>query len=81
MQEGYGYPWRSRVEPGHGEDTFRELVHQHICRMNMRSGLEDSPTWVFWAVFLAGILVGAVVREWVLGRLLRQLENIKDLIG
>jgi hypothetical protein len=49
--------------------------------MNMRSGLEDSPTWVFWAVFLAGILVGAVVREWVLGRLLRQLENIKDLIG
>jgi hypothetical protein len=44
--------------------------------MNMRSGLEDSPTWVFWAVFLAGILVGAVVRDWVLGRLSRRLKNI-----
>ena len=48
--------------------------------MNMRSGLEDSPTWVFWAVFLAGILVGVIVREWVLGNLLRRIKDVKDLI-
>jgi hypothetical protein len=49
--------------------------------MNMCSGLEDSPTWVFWAVFLAGILVGLVVRDWVLGKLSRRLKNIKRMIG
>lgn len=30
MQEGYVYPWHSQIESMHGEDTFRELVHQHV---------------------------------------------------
>ncbi len=30
MQEGYYYPWRSELPPRHGEDTYRELVHEHL---------------------------------------------------
>ena len=45
--------------------------------MNLRSGLEDSPTWVFWAVFLAGIAVGLVVREWALGNLGKRARSVK----
>ena len=45
--------------------------------MNLRSGLEASPTWVFWVVFLAGIVVGMVVREWALGNLGKRARSIK----
>lgn len=30
MQKGYFYPWRSRLEPWHGEDVFRTLVFEHL---------------------------------------------------
>lgn len=30
LQQGYYYPWRSHVEPFHGEDIYRALVRQHL---------------------------------------------------
>jgi SAM-dependent methyltransferase len=30
MQKGYFYPWRSRLEPRHGEDVFGTLVFEHL---------------------------------------------------
>ncbi len=30
MQQGYYYPWRSRLLPDNGEDTFLELVKAHL---------------------------------------------------
>lgn len=37
-----------------------------IFGMNLPSGLENSPTWLFWIVFVAGIGLGFWIREWVL---------------
>jgi SAM-dependent methyltransferase len=30
LQEGYSYPWRSRLDPWHGEDTYLGLVQRHL---------------------------------------------------
>jgi SAM-dependent methyltransferase len=30
LQEGYYYPWRSRLDPWHGEDAYLELVRRHL---------------------------------------------------
>jgi SAM-dependent methyltransferase len=30
LQEGYFYLWRSALEPWHGEDVYRDLVHAHV---------------------------------------------------
>ncbi len=30
MQEGYFYPWRSRLDAWHGEDVFRKMVFEHL---------------------------------------------------
>jgi SAM-dependent methyltransferase len=30
MQPGYNYPWRSQLDPWHGEDKYRTLVHHHL---------------------------------------------------
>ncbi len=30
MQEGYYYPWRSELPARHGEDTYLEIVHEHL---------------------------------------------------
>jgi SAM-dependent methyltransferase len=30
MQQGYSYPWHSHLDPWHGEDNFRALIHQHL---------------------------------------------------
>lgn len=30
LQEGYHYPWRSRLGPRHGEDVYREMVREHL---------------------------------------------------
>jgi SAM-dependent methyltransferase len=30
LQEGYYYPWRSKLGPWHGEDVYRQLVGQHL---------------------------------------------------
>jgi len=37
-----------------------------IFGMNLPSGLEGSPSWLFWFIFLAGIGLGFWIREWVL---------------
>ncbi len=34
--------------------------------MNMDSGLEDSPPWVFWIILSVGLLLGFIIRGWVL---------------
>ncbi|MBN1581005.1 MAG: hypothetical protein JXA89_09910 [Anaerolineae bacterium] len=34
--------------------------------MSLRSGLENAPIWVFWAIFVVGILVGLSIKNWVL---------------
>ena len=44
--------------------------------MNLRNGLEDSSTAVFWMVFLAGIVVGLAIREWALGNLSQRLKTL-----
>ena len=36
-----------------------------IFGMNLRSGLEDSPTWMFWLILFAGVLFGAGLSWWV----------------
>ncbi len=30
LQPGYRYPWRSHLDPWHGEDMYHELVGQHV---------------------------------------------------
>lgn len=30
LQQAYSYPWRSHLDPWHGEDVYRVLVHQHL---------------------------------------------------
>ena len=76
---------RQAVQTGHRLNILAAIFFPltaiaSLFGMNIRSGLEDSPIWVFWAVFLVGIFVGVVVREWVLGNLGRQLEKIGDMV-
>jgi predicted nucleic acid-binding protein len=30
LQQGYYYPWRPNLAPRHGEDTFRQLMFEHL---------------------------------------------------
>jgi SAM-dependent methyltransferase len=30
LQQGYSYPWRSYLDPCHGEDIYRALIRQHL---------------------------------------------------
>ena len=30
LQQGYSYAWRSHLDPWHGEDIYRALIHQHL---------------------------------------------------
>jgi hypothetical protein len=76
---------RQAVQTGHRLNILAAIFFPltaiaSLFGMNMRSGLEDSPVWVFWAVFLAGILVGAVVCEWALGHLSQRIKDIRNLI-
>jgi SAM-dependent methyltransferase len=32
MQEGYHFPWRSRIAPCNGEDAYLDLVRAHLAR-------------------------------------------------
>jgi hypothetical protein len=71
---------RQAVQTGHRLNILAAIFFPltaiaSLFGMNMRSGLEDSPTWVFWVVFLAGIAVGLVVREWALGNLGRRRKR------
>lgn len=35
-----------------------------VFGMNLRSGLEGRSIWLFWIVFLVGIILGFITREW-----------------
>lgn len=37
-----------------------------VFGMNLRSGLENTPTLLFWLIFLAGVMLGFFTRQWVL---------------
>jgi Mg2+ and Co2+ transporter CorA len=37
-----------------------------VFGMGLPNGLENSPTWVFWSVFAFGVLLGIVLRSWLL---------------
>jgi hypothetical protein len=37
-----------------------------VFGMGLPNGLEKSPVWVFWAVFAFGLLLGIVLRSWLL---------------
>ena len=45
-----------------------------VFGMNLHSGVEDAPIWIFWVVFLVGILSGFAIREWLLKGLEAQKE-------
>jgi hypothetical protein len=77
---------RQAVQTGHRLNVLAAIFFPltaiaSLFGMNLCSGLEDSPTWVFWVVFLAGIAVGLVVREWVLGNLGGRTKAIKRQLG
>ncbi|MFM9925086.1 hypothetical protein VLK31_18985 [Variovorax sp. H27-G14] len=33
--------------------------------MNLHSGMESLPGWVYWAIFGGGLVMGLVLRGWV----------------
>lgn len=37
-----------------------------VFGMNMRSGFEDAAPWVFWVIFVVGVMLGFAIRSWVL---------------
>ena len=37
-----------------------------ILSMNLRSGLEESPVWVFWLVLAAGVVFGIALSSWAM---------------
>jgi Mg2+ and Co2+ transporter CorA len=45
--------------------TFPLMTLAAVFGMNLPSGLEAAPAWVFWGVFAAGLVVGFVVKGWV----------------
>ena len=47
-----------------------------VFGMSLRSGLEDATIWLFWMIFLIGIILGFVTRDWVLKG--GPNENAKD---
>ena len=47
--------------------TFPLMAIGAAFGMNLRSGAEDAPGWVFWALFAAGVALGLLLRGWVAG--------------
>lgn len=47
--------------------TFPLMAIGAAFGMNLRSGAEDAPGWVFWALFAAGVSLGLLLRGWVAG--------------
>jgi Mg2+ and Co2+ transporter CorA len=33
--------------------------------MNLHSGMENMPTWMYWAIFAGGLFLGILLRGWV----------------
>jgi hypothetical protein len=34
--------------------------------MNLPSGLEGAPPWLFWTVFFSGIFLGILIHGWIM---------------
>ncbi len=45
---------------------FPIMALTSIFGMQLHSGLEDTPVWVFWIVLAAGVAVGVVLSRWAL---------------
>ncbi|MCW7536564.1 hypothetical protein OOT46_01670 [Aquabacterium sp. A7-Y] len=45
--------------------TFPLMALAAVFGMNLPSGLEQAPAWLFWAVFLAGLVLGLAVKGWM----------------
>ncbi|SFO72125.1 hypothetical protein SAMN05443579_105342 [Variovorax sp. PDC80] len=45
--------------------TFPLMAIGAVFGMNLHSGAENLPAWVYWAIFLAGLLMGLMLRGWV----------------
>jgi hypothetical protein len=45
--------------------TFPLMAIGAAFGMNLHSGMENMPTWMYWAIFAAGIFMGVLLRGWV----------------
>jgi Mg2+ and Co2+ transporter CorA len=45
--------------------TFPLMAIGAAFGMNLHSGVENMPTWVYWVVFAAGLSMGVMLRGWV----------------
>jgi len=45
--------------------TFPLMAIGAAFGMNLHSGAENLPTWVYWAIFAAGLFMGVLLRGWV----------------
>ena len=45
--------------------TFPLMAIGAAFGMNLHSGVENMPTWVYWAIFVAGLAMGVMLRGWV----------------
>lgn len=45
--------------------TFPLMALGAAFGMNLHSGAENQPDWVFWAIFAAGVALGLLLRGWV----------------
>ena len=50
-----------------------------VFGMNLQSGLEDYPSWIFWAIFIVGITAGIAIGSYVLNFKTQNLE-LDDLV-
>lgn len=45
--------------------TFPLMAVGAVFGMNLHSGAENLPVWVYWAIFGAGLFMGVLLRGWV----------------
>ncbi|WPH18721.1 hypothetical protein [Variovorax paradoxus] len=45
--------------------TFPLMAVGAAFGMNLHSGMENKPLWVYWAIFTGGLVLGVLVRGWV----------------
>jgi len=45
--------------------TFPLMAVGAAFGMNLHSGMENMPVWMYWAIFAGGLLLGIVLRGWV----------------
>lgn len=53
--------------------TFPLMAIGAAFGMNLHSGVENMPAWVYWVIFAAGICLGVMLRGWVKAPVVSQL--------